>query len=497
MSAVLRTLSRKPFRPARRSPRPDRARLGLERLDRRDLPSATANLVSATGALTITGTGQADKVVVSETPFTYNPLLILGGVSSVTLDGRPFTNAIPTPLVRSLNVNLGGGDDTLTVSRSPSGIDPANHWHSNPFWNLVQSIRVDAGAGNDKVDLSASNYAPALVYGGDGNDTLVGGPGNDTLVGGSGSDVLTGNDGNDTLYGAGTADVFNGVVSGNSSYYIDGLNVLRGGWGNDALYGGNGGNFEYGDEGNDALYGGAGFGRTNSYLYGGAGADRFLIQDYRNHIGATPLDYIGDRTGDDAVIHFQTGLDAMSGAYRTWSDQEIAWADAAFAKLVARTNNTRLLKLSNGVGELTFERHASLGTIRNTTLSAAADNNSAGLIRVGDGTFQNGAAAAATVLIHELGHNWDDPSENAIVGRFRALSGWAVYNPPSAALLTGNTVAGKGDWQYHNGPFDRAYSSYSPFEDFADSFEATIDGTAGPIADKAKLINAWLDSIKS
>jgi len=44
--------------PVRNVPRPaHRPRLGVETLDRRDMPSATANLVSATGVLAITGDG--------------------------------------------------------------------------------------------------------------------------------------------------------------------------------------------------------------------------------------------------------------------------------------------------------------------------------------------------------------------------------------------------------------------------------------------------------
>ena len=90
--------------------------------------------------------------------------------------------------------------------------------------NQVSSIVVNAGAGNDFVQLAGNIRAGATILGGDGNDVLFGGNGNDTLRGEAGNDYLFGLLGNDTLDGG------------------DGDDWLLGGAGNDTLLGGRGRN---------------------------------------------------------------------------------------------------------------------------------------------------------------------------------------------------------------------------------------------------------------
>src|SRR5690242_13335042 len=55
-------------------------------------------------------------------------------------------------------------------------------------------IEVFGQDGNDTIALDESNGAlpAALLFGGNGNDTLIGGSGNDELFGGAGNDVLQG-----------------------------------------------------------------------------------------------------------------------------------------------------------------------------------------------------------------------------------------------------------------------------------------------------------------
>ena len=48
---------------------------------------------------------------------------------------------------------------------------------------------------------------PAMLHGGQGNDSLMGGAGNDTLIGGAGADVMEGGLGNDVYYVDHSADV--------------------------------------------------------------------------------------------------------------------------------------------------------------------------------------------------------------------------------------------------------------------------------------------------
>src|SRR6478735_2905054 len=70
-------------------------------------------------------------------------------------------------------------------------------------------IQAFGQAGNDTIALDEANGAlpAALLFGGDGNDTLTGGSGNDQLFGQSGNDTLLGKGGNDLLFGGAGNDV--------------------------------------------------------------------------------------------------------------------------------------------------------------------------------------------------------------------------------------------------------------------------------------------------
>lgn len=70
----------------------------------------------------------------------------------------------------------------------------------------VARVIVLAGAGDDRVAVSARLKLPALLLGEGGNDVLLGGAGNDTLDGADGDDSLDGGRGNDVLVGGDGAD---------------------------------------------------------------------------------------------------------------------------------------------------------------------------------------------------------------------------------------------------------------------------------------------------
>jgi Ca2+-binding RTX toxin-like protein len=87
-------------------------------------------------------------------------------------------------------------------------------------------VIVNAGDGNDVVQLSGGLNVPALLFGGNGDDTLnaagsiaanvlVGGAGNDNLTGGSGNDVLIGGLGADIINGSGGDDI---VIGGTTKF---------------------------------------------------------------------------------------------------------------------------------------------------------------------------------------------------------------------------------------------------------------------------------------
>jgi len=83
---------------------------------------------------------------------------------------------------------------------------------------------INAGEGNDIVDLTSSNFimANAVVINGEaGNDVLWGSNGNDTIDGGEGDDSLFGGTGSDTLTGGIGSDIFQFTATAGSDVISD------------------------------------------------------------------------------------------------------------------------------------------------------------------------------------------------------------------------------------------------------------------------------------
>ena len=87
------------------------------------------------------------------------------------------------------------GDDNVQMQTAKIG--KATVWVSTP-------AILFGGDGNDTLSVSGST-AGNILEGGAGNDTLIGGGGRDILIGGAGADVLRGGAGDDILIG-GTTD---------------------------------------------------------------------------------------------------------------------------------------------------------------------------------------------------------------------------------------------------------------------------------------------------
>jgi hypothetical protein len=76
---------------------------------------------------------------------------------------------------------------------------------------------------------------------------------------------------------------------------------------------------------------------------------------------------------------------------------------------------------------------------------------------------------AQEVVLHEIGHNWDDEGENDSIDRFRAISGW--HDDPGLARYDHYVLSGDGSWvHFWNADFTRVYAATEPGEDFADCF---------------------------
>lgn len=272
--------------------------------------------------------------------------------------------------------------------------------------SVVDRIWADGGGGNDvirnKTDLPSD---------------LFGGSGHDLIQGGASTDVIRGGSGHDSLYGRG------------------GLDYLLGESGNDGLYGG------------DSL----------DFLYGGSGANRFLVE-------SEAPDRLYHVDGNDATLWFRDGgliNNEYLGIYSPgkWAQEEIELVDRAFERLHEATGNTRLLKKANG-DSMTFIRQGH----KWFESSDVAAWNTQGEISVTDKAFDHpwyknfdqDELHAQAVILHEIGHNWDELSENVTVGAFRSISGW-------------HTVA--GTWVIDNSSeFPTPHSQSNPLEDFAEHF---------------------------
>lgn len=96
------------------------------------------------------------------------------------------------------------------------------------YLTLVDKAVYSAQLGTDGHDNINVEDFPTIVYGLEGNDTIIGGAGNDLLLGGEGSDILDGGSGNDCLQGNKGDDTYVfGKGSGNDVIIdFDGKNTI-------------------------------------------------------------------------------------------------------------------------------------------------------------------------------------------------------------------------------------------------------------------------------
>jgi Ca2+-binding RTX toxin-like protein len=183
MSRFTRTLFGRRARSARTTPvRPNRARLGVENLGDRVMPSATTSLVG--GTLAITGDSANDYVSVDYARRyhgTEDRSLI--GVTTAGGGQASRTQWFSASQVRRVQFDGGDGSDDF-------------------YNNTALPGRYDGGIGND------------LIGGGAGDDVFVGGPGNDSYYGRAGTDVLVRNGFRQTFRDAGPGDLTVGLVNG-------------------------------------------------------------------------------------------------------------------------------------------------------------------------------------------------------------------------------------------------------------------------------------------
>ena len=300
---------------------------------------------------------------------------------TVSLDG----------LNQSTDVFDGGtGDDVLRLTDGDDAIfldDRYSVFPQNEGPRVVGVETIDAGAGDDLVDLTSLDYdyGDVTINGGTGDDILWSSSGNDTIDGGAGDDQLFGGGGNDFLiggegeneidggagidmvdYSAATSDMkidlddgeaetddndtiedelrnvenvvgsaFDDEIKGD-----DAANVLAGGAGDDRLKGEGGADTLLGGLGSDHLDGGKG----DDALFGGDGADKLH--------GNSGSDVLWGEAGDDELkggsgtdtLFGGTGDDELKGE----SGDDVLWGDFGDDVLKGGSGDDRL---SGGAGD--------------------------------------------------------------------------------------------------------------------------------------------------
>ena len=503
---------------------------GLEQLETRATPTVASISLSA-GVLDIRTDNAASNVAINSlfSPMGSNSIKVTEGanswsynrVSRIEFHGGSGNDTLNNLSGVALNAWGGNGNDKLTGGSGADSLygEGGNDTLSGAMgadllWGGDGNDSMQGGLGNDSLnggngtnrlegnggnDLLFGGSGTDTLSGGDGNDLLSGaggndtldgqggddsisgGDGNDTLLGSDGIDTLFGNDGTDSLDGGAGDDSLEGGTGDDTILGGTGADTLRGGTGNDWLQGGSGDDRLYGDGGRDRLYGGSGndymaggdgddglYGGTgtNSY-YGEAGDDRFLIMS-----GETGL---RDSVSADATITFVNlpatsitlnGFGTCTFAAGTWSESEITTIDVALGNLHSHTNNTKLLETATG-GGVTYQR---AGDQLTGSGIIGGWNSGSGMIAFTTSGLSSENRTCTTVY-HEMGHNWDETSENGYATAFRALSGWVEKTSSPGADYA---AAGNGsDWWYNTtlSGFARSYGKWNPAEDYATTWE--------------------------
>lgn len=213
--------------------------------------------------------GDSDDLI--DASMSDGPVEIHGGAGNDTIIGSPFSDDLVGEAGNDSLIAGAGrdflegndGDDTLRAGADSESDDVLRGQAGSDLLdvgigNAVVQVFVTSGAtvvgivvtgeGSDQIvgqspnvmifggdngfvlDASQSDFA-ILLYGGNGNDTLIGSRFNDLLVGQDGADVLEGREGDDSIYGNNGNDVLK-AASGNDR--------LDGGSGVDTLDGGTG-----------------------------------------------------------------------------------------------------------------------------------------------------------------------------------------------------------------------------------------------------------------
>jgi len=190
-------------------------------------------------------------------------------------------------------------DDTIQVQTVSGQFQVHLNGQVSNFSN-VNTIVINALAGNDQITVDDNVTVPVRINGGKGDDTIKGGAGGDTLIGGSGNDTIHGSGGADSISGGKGDDLIYGDAGDDAIYGDAGNDHIEAGDGDDSCIGGAGDDFIDGGDGNDHLAGNAG----NDELHGGLGIDQCD--------GGIGNDIVTGDDGNDLVLG-GAGTDSVDG----------------------------------------------------------------------------------------------------------------------------------------------------------------------------------------
>jgi VCBS repeat-containing protein len=204
-------------------------------------------LIGGAGADLLEGGAGNDTFALTGEDGNWSSGYVAQNVGDPTAGGTNETASITGDKVTADIIHGGEGTDTLTGSAGNDAIflDDSYTAAAQAGARIDGVEVINAGAGDDVVDLTSTHYTygDVTVDGGAGNDVVWGNAGNDVLAGGDGNDNLFGGSGRDTLSGGDGSDVLNGGA---------GADVIDAGTGNDTVIA------KGGEMAGDAMQGGAG-----------------------------------------------------------------------------------------------------------------------------------------------------------------------------------------------------------------------------------------------
>lgn len=229
-----------------------------------DVPVAAPAVVEVDGRYVVVGSDEGDHVKME--PQADGSYLVT--VSRLDMNGNlvEVSRGTVPPGTRDITVNAGDGNDVLEVPPDARINVTAHLGDGNDLYygGGHPGRNGIGGGGND------------TIYGGDGQDAVYGGSGHDTVYGGGGKDSIDGQDGHDTIHGGAGPD--EGLGSGTEA---DDKDLLYGGRGDDVMSGAAGDDLVEGGSGNDLVEGGDGNdivsgGRDDDVITGGNDNDTLL-----------------------------------------------------------------------------------------------------------------------------------------------------------------------------------------------------------------------------